>query len=197
MAKETLTDQAIVELYFARNEAALQQTAEKYGRYLYKVAWNILYSNEDAEESVNDTYMDAWGAMPPHRPSILSTFLAKITRRIAIDRVRSMHAKKREGSQYQLSLEEWKETLGGEVADDHGMEALQQVEAKELGAEINAYLAGVKPRQRQLFVRRYFYMDSMKELAETFGLSEANVKTTLFRMRKELAAFLGERGYEV
>lgn len=195
MANKTMSDEAIVALYFARNEQALAETELKFGRYLYKVAYNILFHAEDSEESVNDTYMDAWRAIPPAKPSVLGSFLAKITRRIAIDRVRASHAQKREGSQYDLSLEEWRETFSEEQG--HSGEALESVEAKELGAYINEFLSEVKAENRRLFVRRYFHMDSVKEVAEAFGLTESNVKTTLFRMRKDLAVYLQERGYTV
>ena len=108
-----MEDIQIVDLYFARNEQAIKETAQKYGKYLFSIAYNILSSNRDSEEAVNDTYMGAWHSIPPHRPNRLSTYLGKITRRISLEKWKYFHAQKRGGGEVPLALEELSECLHG------------------------------------------------------------------------------------
>lgn len=186
-----MTDERIVELYWNRDESAVAETQSKYGRYLTKIAYNILTDMEDSLESVNDTYMQAWKAIPPHRPSVLSTFLAKITRRIAIDILRRKSRDKRIPSEYTFSLSELEEC----IAESGNVE--QQIEAKELGKVISAYLKTISPEARRLFVGRYFFMDSLKDVASYCNMSESKAKSMLYRTRCGLKSYLEKEGYEV
>lgn len=184
-----MTDERIVELYWNRDESAVAETQSKYGRYLTKIAYNILTDMEDSLESVNDTYMYAWKSIPPHRPSVLSTYLAKITRRVSIDILRKKSRDKRIPSEYTFSLSE----LDDLVSDGRRMEA--QLEAEELAKAMNAYLKTISAEARQLFIGRYFYMDSLKDVAKYCGMSEAKAKSMLYRTRCGLKAYLEQEGY--
>jgi len=184
-----MTDERIVELYWNRDESAVAETQSKYGRYLTKIAYNILTDMEDSLESVNDTYMYAWKSIPPHRPSVLSTYLAKITRRVSIDILRKKSRDKRIPSEYTFSLSE----LDDLVSDGRRMEA--QLEAEELAKAMNAYLKTISADARQLFIGRYFYMDSLKDVAKYCGMSEAKAKSMLYRTRCGLKAYLEQEGY--
>ena len=176
-----LNDREIIDLYIKRDESAISETAEKYGAYCEKIAYNILMDKFDSEECVNDTYMHTWNNVPPTLPRILSAFLAKITRNIAIDRYKSKTAKKR----YCLaeSLDELAECVGGGNISE-------EIEAAALGAAISRFLLSESEISRRIFVRRYFFEDSIADIAESHKLSEANVKTMLHRTRKKLADFL-------
>lgn len=186
-----MTDERIVQLYWDRDESAVAETQDKYGRYLTKIAYNILMDMEDSLESVNDTYMHAWKSMPPHRPSILGTFLAKITRRVAIDILRKKNREKRIPSEYTCSLSELEEC----IPDAGSVE--QQVEAEELGKAINTYLKGISSEARKLFIGRYFYLDSLKDVAKYCGMSEAKAKSMLYRTRCGLKEYLEQEGYHI
>lgn len=186
-----MTDERIVQLYWNRDESAVAETQSKYGRYLTKIAYNILTDMEDSLESVNDTYMHAWKSMPPHRPSVLSTYLAKITRRVAIDILRKKSRDKRIPSEYTFSLSE----LDDLISNGHRME--EQIEAEELAKVINAYLKTISAEARQLFVGRYFFLDSLKDAARYCGMSEAKAKSMLYRTRCGLKAYLEQEGYYI
>ena len=161
--------------------------------------WYILYVHcteysadpADAEECVNDTWLHAWNAMPPHRPSLLSTFLGKITRNLSFDLYRKMHRKKRGGSQMDTVLDELEECVSGK--DD----IERQWEMKELIAEINQFLQKLPEEKRCMFVLRYWYVDSIGEIADRLGRSENYVSVTLNRIRGKLHTHLTERGFEV
>lgn len=186
-----MEDRAIVDLYFARDEAALSETKAKYGRYLMKIAMNILYNAEDSEESVSDTYLHAWNAMPPHRPDVLSTFLGKICRRLSIDMYRRKKAQKRGGAQEgaDLILDELSECLAS------GSDVESEIDAKGLGEAISRFLRGLSEEKRVLFVLRYYHNMSLKEACEALDISEAKGKTDLFRVRTRLREFLEKEGY--
>ena len=184
-----MEDSAIVDLYWERNESAIQETSDKYGRYLMKIAWNVLADREDAEESVNDTYLHAWNAMPPHRPQVLSTFLGRITRHLSIDIYRKRNSAKRGGSEYTLSLDELSECVPGEGGPEEAFEA------KELARHINAFLRELAPEARRLFVKRYYYFDPLADAAASLGMTEGKAKTLLFRTRKKLKEYLEKEGY--
>ena len=186
-----MTDERIVELYWNRDESAVAETQSKYGRYLTKIAYNILTDMEDSLESVNDTYMYAWKSMPPHRPNVLSTYLAKITRRVSIDILRKKNRDKRVPSEYMSSLSELGDCVSGALSVE------REIEAEELGKAINAYLKMVSTDARNLFVGRYFYMDSLKEVARYCGMSEAKAKMILYRTRCGLRAYLEQEGYYI
>ena len=186
-----MTDERIVELYWQREESAVSETQAKYGRYLTKIAYNILTDMEDSLETVNDTYMYAWKAMPPHRPAILSTFLAKITRRAAIDVVRKRTREKRIPSEYTVSLSELEDC----ISDKRMVE--QKVEAEELAILIKEYLKSISPEARQLFIGRYFFLDSLNDVARYCGMSESKAKSMLYRTRCGLKEYLKQEGYYI
>ncbi len=183
-----MDDNRIVDLYWQRNESAISETATKYGKYLHSISYQILLNNEDAEECVNDTYDDAWQSMPPHRPSILSTFLGKITRRISIDLWRKYSAEKR-GGVMTLALDELEECVSG-TGD---VEA--EVERLELQKKLNDFLLALPKVDRQVFMCRYWYMDSISDIAKQFAYSQSKVKSMLYRTRNKLRAMLEKEGY--
>ena len=186
-----MTDQQIVELYWQRDESALRMTAACYGAALTAVARRILDDPAESEEAVNDTYLRAWNVIPPHKPTKLGAFLAKITRELAIDRYRRRRAEKRAASQYALSLEELSECLpGGETPDE-------ALDYKVLAEHIGAYLSGLKPAVRTAFVGRYFFALSLQEIADKQGVTLAWVKTALHRTRLGLREYLEKEGYSV
>ena len=183
-----MDDKGIIDLYFSRNQDAIAQTDKKYGRYCYSIAYNILNNKEDAEESVSDTYMTAWRAIPPRRPSVLSTFLGKITRHVAIDRWRARSAAKRGGGEVPLALEELEDCVAG----------LQNIEMEYLRKElIRAYvkfLDSLPVTERRVFLCRYWYVESIETIADKFGFSQSKVKTMLHRTRGKLRKQLAEEG---
>ena len=185
-----MNDKNIVDLYFNRDEEAITQTDKKYGRYCYSIAYNILTNKEDAEESVSDTYMTAWRAIPPRRPSVLSTFLGKITRHISIDRWRERSAYKRGGGEVTLALEELEDCVAG----------LQNVEMeyerKELIRAYVKFLDTLPVTERRVFLCRYWYVDSVEAIAGKFGFSQSKVKTMLYRTRVKLRKQLAEEGLQ-
>ncbi|MBQ7124362.1 MAG: sigma-70 family RNA polymerase sigma factor [Oscillospiraceae bacterium] len=184
-----MDDLKIIELFFDRKEYAIAETERKYGCYLSKIAYNILFDTEDSKECVNDTYMKAWNTIPPQKPNILRTFLGKITRRLAIDIFRKKHAEKRGNSEYAISLSELDEC----IPDKYSAET--EFEQKELSKSINLFLASLSKENRDIFVCRYFYSDSIKEIASFFGTSESKIKSSLFRSRKILKDQLLKEGF--
>ncbi len=186
-----MEDERIIELYFERSEAAIAQTALKYGAYLGRIAWNVLRDPSDCEECVNDAYMKTWNAIPPARPSSLKSFIGRIARNLAIDRYNSNNAGKRGGGEIALCLDELAEC----VASREDPEAALSHE--ELVKLINGYLAGKDEQSVRMFIRRYWYMDSISDVAAKCGCSDSKVKTTLFRMRGELKALLEREGMEI
>ena len=184
-----MEDSQIVELYWSRGEDAVAETAKKYGKYCYSIAYRILGDDRDAEEAVNDTYMGAWNSMPPHRPSVLSTFLGKLTRRISINRWRARRADKRGGGQLPVAMEELTEALPAPDTPE------QLVEARELTASIDRFLASLPEEERDLFVCRYWYFASIAELGAAFGAGAGKIKSKLFRTRNKLKAHLEQEGF--
>lgn len=186
-----MQDQQIVALYWNRDESAIQATQEQYGNYLFKIAYNILADHEDSKESVNDTYLRAWYSMPPHRPSILSTYLGKITRQLSIDIFRKRNRMKRKASEYSISLSELDDCVsGGETPED-------KLAAKLLGEAINQYLRRISPQARNLFIGRYYFMDPLKEVAAYCKMSESKAKSMLYRTRIGLRDHLREEGFDI
>ena len=184
-----MEDHELVALYWSRNEAAIEETGRKYGPYLYKVAYNILADREDAEESVNDTYLKTWNAIPEARPTVLSTFLARITRQTAIDKWRRRRSQKRGGGEYQAALDELEDCVaGGETPED-------TVDRKELAEAIDRFLYAESGEARDIFLARYFYADPIKEIARATGYGEGKIKSMLFRMRKRLKEYLEKEGF--
>lgn len=184
-----MEDTRIVDLYWARSESAIAETSAKYGKYCYAIAYNILADHEDADESVNDTYLDAWNNMPPHRPSILSTFLGKITRRISIDKWRARTAEKRGGGEILLALDE----LSDCVPSNHNVE--QEVEAAELAKVIDNFVMSLPLVDRRVFICRYWYLDPISTISQQFGFSESKVKMMLHRQRQKLLSHLEREAF--
>lgn len=184
-----MEDARIIDMYWQRDESAISETAAKYGKYLHSISYGILRNEEDAEECVSDTYAGAWQAMPPHRPSVLSAFLGKITRRISISLWRKRSAEKRGGGETALALDELEECVSGEG------DAESEAERRELREKLNAFLRALSPTERQVFLRRYWYMDPVADIAGRFACSESRIRSMLYRTRKKLRAMLEEEGY--
>ena len=176
-----MDDKEIIALYFARSEEAIGESEKKYGAYCRTIAGNILPNRADAEECVSDTWLRAWGAIPPNRPERLGAFLGRITRNLALDRLRSNKGAVRDELSECL-------TLGDPTA---GM-----VDRVVLTAALDRFLAGLPQKKRKLFLRRYWYFSTVEELARDFGMSESSVKMTLLRLRRELRAQLKQEGIE-
>lgn len=184
-------DKEIVRLFNKRDEAAISAAGLKYKSYLMKIAENITGSREDAEEIVNDALYKAWQLIPPHSPECLSAFLGKLARNEAISRRRAALTDKRGNGKLPLVLDEISEI----VSDGSSVE--QEHERKELMREISAFIRKLPPLKRGLFVCRYWYCMSVRELSEEFGISEGNVSATLSRVRAKLKAHLRKRGYDL
>lgn len=186
-----MEDKEIVQLYFDRNRQAIAETSEKYGRYCTAIAVNILNSREDAEECVNDTYLNAWNCIPPRRPKMLSTFLGKLVRNLSFNRFKAAHSDKRGGYELPLILDE----LGEIVSDEASVE--DDADRDELIENINAFLKALPERKRYMFIRRYWYSDRISLIAKRCGCSENSVSVELSRIRKSLRENLTERGYDI
>lgn len=186
-----MEDQNIIKLYFDRDEAAISETASKYGKYCRTIAMNILGSNEDAEECVNDTYLGAWNTMPPQKPSMLSVFLGRITRNLSFNKYKYYHADKRGGGETALILDELGEIVSGEESVEDA------ILERELINEINSFLNALPKRKRDLFIRRYWYSDSISSIAERYGITENSASVTLNRIRNKLREYLKERGCSI
>ena len=180
-----MEDFKIVDLYWSRSETAISESERKYGKILRSLSFSLLSSHEDAEECVNDTYLDAWNAMPTARPTYLGAFLSKITRRISIDRFRNQHRQKRGGIDSVL------EELDDCIPSDSDVVA--EYENRRLTATLDRFLYDQPTQKRVMFLRRYFYSQSIAEIALALKVSESTVKVTLYRMREALRRELEEQ----
>lgn len=178
-------------LYWQRNESAISETERKYGRYLSKIAHNILADHEDSREAVNDTYLKAWNSMPPHKPNVLSAYLGKITRQLSIDALRTRNREKRRPTEYEVSLSEFEDCVSGEETPE------QSVDLKLLAEAINAYLRTLPAEARNMFIGRYYFADPIKEVASCCGVSVPKVKSVLYRTRQGLKNHLKKEGFEL
>ena len=183
-----MDDNVILDLYWERSENAIAETAKKYGAYCYTIANNILSNQQDSEESVNDTYLAAWNTIPPRRPSFLKAFLAKMTRHISIDRWRKRSAQKRGGGEMLLALEELEE-----CADTQNVE--NELTKKELTRILNVFLSSLPETERNVFLCRYWYLDSIQTISEVSGFSQSKVTSMLHRLRGKLRKKLSQEGY--
>ena len=186
-----MEEKLIVDLFWERSEEAIVKTREKYEKYCYKIAYNILQSKSDAEECVNDTYLNTWNAIPPHRPKMLSTFLGKIVRNLAFNRYKHNTADKRGGGEITAVLDE----LAGCVSGNDNVE--QAYEHKELVAAINDFLGTLPAQKRNIFVCRYWYTDSISNIAARYNMTYAAASMELNRLRTKLHNYLIEWGYEL
>ena len=183
-----MEDTEIIRLFFARDPRAVHESAEKYGAYLQKLAGNILPNAQDVEEVVNDTYFRAWNAIPPERPTVLRHYLSRITRNLAFDRLRHDTAQSR-GSQTVTLLEEFDECL----PDSRGS-AEDALEARELGEYIDRFLAGLNKTDCAMLVSRFYYAETIRRIAEKFGITERQAKYRLSCLRHDLKDYLEREG---
>ena len=186
-----MEDFEIVELYWDRDENAITQTDRKYGKYCRKIAFSIVNDREDMEECVNDTYLQTWNSLPPQRPEKLSAYLGKICRNISINLYEKLTAEKRGGNETDACLDEISELVGG------SSEVEEQLDLTVLTDLINKFLKRCEKQARTVFVQRYWYMMSVKEIASENRMSDSNVKMTLLRTREKLKLYLEEEGYSI
>lgn len=187
-----MNDGEILNLYWSRNEQAIAESEKSYGKYCYSIAFRILHDREDSDECVNDTWLRAWNAIPPGRPSRLSLFLGTITRNLSFDKWKHKKAMKRGNGEIEVALEELSECIPAV----HGMANTveEAVEAAELGRMLNCFLHTLPERECNIFLRRYWYVEEYQEIAGRYGLNLNTVKTSLFRTRKKLRDYLEQEG---
>jgi len=183
-----MDDNKIVELYWNRDETAIKETKDKYSNYCFTIANKILHNQEDSEEALNDTWLAAWNAMPPHHPLILSTFLGKITRNLSLNKWRMLSADKRGGGQTAVSIDELEEC----IPDERNIR--ESLEAEIIAESINDFLGDLKESERKVFVCRYWYFDSIDEIARRYGFTQSKVKMMLKRTRDKLKDYLINEG---
>lgn len=186
-----MEDEQILDLYFAQDEQAVAETDRKYGGYCFSLANTILHDDQDAEETVSDTYLKAWNVIPPKRPGVFKMFLAKITRNLAFSRWRSYTAEKRGGGEMALVLEELEDC----VAAPGGVE--DRVNARELARAIRTFLNTLPAREQDIFLRRYFFVEESDVIAKRYGMKPATVLRTLSRIRMKLKKHLTQEGYAI
>ncbi len=184
-----MDDQQIIAMYRERDEHAIEETAAKYGRLCLTVATNLLASTEDANECVNDTWLAVWNTIPPEEPESLTAYICRITRNLAMKRLRLANAAKRK-AEAEISLHELEAILPDAHIDPH-------IDSEELGRQINAFLHAEKPENRNVFVRKYWFFDSISTIAQRYGYSENKVKSMLFRTRNKLKQHLKKEGYDL
>lgn len=183
-----MDDKKILDLYWMRSETAISETANKYGRYCHFIAFNILRNDEDCQECVNDVYWKAWKTIPPQRPNRLSIFLGKITRNLSLNLYKKQNAGKRGNGQVPLALDELQECV---PAGDSTEQALDGIFLTEI---LNQFLASLPAETRKIFMRRYWYLSSVQEIAEDFHIGESKVKMLLLRSRNKLKILLEKEG---
>ncbi len=184
-----MTDEIIIGLYLERSETAIAETQRLYGRYFTSIAYGIVWNDSDAEEVVNDTYLHAWNTIPPEHPENLRAFLGRITRQLAIKRLEKNTAKKRGEGQYASVIDELAECISDNNADFADTVILRDV--------LNRFLHTLPAEVRGVFIRRYWHMQSIEDIALSCRMSESRVKSMLFRTRKKLKAYLNEEGFSV
>ncbi len=183
-----MRDTEILDLYWGREERAITETQKSYGNYCYSIAWNILRLREDAEECVNDTWLRAWNAIPPTRPQRLGLFLGTITRNLSFDRWKQKNALKRGNGEMNMALDELAECVPAAGSTEDA------VEEAELRRSLNRFLGTLKERERNVFLRRYWYAEEYSDIAERYGMKLNTVKTTMFRVRGKLKEHLEREG---
>lgn len=186
-----VTDNEIIELYWVRSESAIQETARQYGAFCKSISMNILKNNEDAEECVNDTYLKAWNAIPPQRPTMFSSFLGRITRNLSLDRYKARKTQKRSVDGTALLLSELEECIpsNSNVEDEVEIGVLEEM--------IDRFLSAMGKDDRVFFVRRYWFADSIEGMASRFSVGESKIKTSLFRTRNKLREYLEKEGVTI
>ena len=188
--KAPLSDEDIIELYWQRDESAIDETDFKYRKYLFTIAYNILYSNEDCEECLNDTYLGTWEAIPPERPNYLKAFLTTIIRRVSINRYNEKNREKRIPSNMTDSLEEL-----GDIMGENSI--VQEIQAEQLGKIISDYLRSLNKRQRYIFMSRYYMAEPIDKVARELGMSKSTVNKEIALIKSGLKKVLEREGYRV
>lgn len=183
-----MEDVKIVELYFKRDESAIDETRSKYGRYCNCVAYRILENKEDADECENDTYLCAWNTMPPQKPDLLSSYLGMLSRNCALNKYRKSHAQKRGAGEVSLSIAELDECIPCDKTID------DTLEEKELAEVLSVFLRTLPEVECSIFIYRYWHLATIKEISDKFGYSPSKVKMTLYRTRLKLKAVLEREG---
>ena len=186
-----MDDTAIVELYWSRSEHAVEETDRKYGNYCWQISYNILHNAHDAEECVNDTWLRVWNAIPPQRPAVLRAFLARITRNLSLDRWEQLRAQKRGGGQAAALLSELADCIPAPVSPE------QHLSDQAISQAVSQWLRVQTSRNRVAFVRRYWYADSISQVAKRLDLSESGTKSLLHRLRRSLKAHLEQEGIDL
>ena len=181
-----MNDSQIVALFFDRDQRAIEETAAKYGNYCYSIVHNILQSKEDAEEAVSDTYLAIWNIIPPEKPDPLEGYVYRTGRNVALKKLRFLRAQKR-SSQYDISLDELSAVLSGGNLEE-------ALDARELGLAIDRFLDTLPKQSRILFMRRYWFMSPIKDIARDVDMSESAIKVSLMRTRNEFKAHLEKEG---
>jgi len=184
-----MDDNEIIELFWRRNELAINAATAKYSRYCHSISYNILHNNEDADECVNDTYLRAWNAIPPARPNNLSVFLGTITRRLSLNRYKKSKAEKRGSGQIDIVLSELEE-----VVSDTSASFDEDMESEIIVETLNRFIARLPEKKRNVFIRRYWHLKSIEEIADDYELTCSNVKQILFRTRIQLKKALMKEG---
>ncbi len=188
---EVITDEYIIELYWQRSEAAIQETDVKYGNMLFHIAYGILYDRLDCEECKNDTYLGVWNTIPPTRPTSFSAFISRIMRNIAIDKYKEKSSQKRIPSDLTVSMEELHESLR-----DHSTPETEYA-AKELGLLISGYVRGLSDRQQYIFIERYFFVSTIESIAKDLGIGLATVHREIGKIKQGLKKHLETNGVYV
>ena len=184
-----MDDLQIIEMYFARDEQAIKATDDKYGKLCLRIARNILSNQEDSEECVNDTYLNVWNKIPPTRPNSFKAFICKITRNLSLKKLETENAKKRT-SEAIISLDEIDEIIPD-------ADISQEISDEELGKLISAFLWSQSEDSRNVFLRKYWFFDSISDIAERYAFSESKVKSMLFHIRNKLRDYLEKEGYKL
>lgn len=186
-----MSDEEIIDLYLKRDEHAISATKDKYHNYLYKIAYQILGSHEDAEECLNDTYLSVWNSETLDRESSLMAFLIKLARRTCIDVLRKRNSQKRIPSECVTSIDELADSISG------GYSPEKVYDSKLLNIAIGKFVSTLPHIQRNLFIGRYYYFDPLKDVAEYNGITESKAKSMLFRIRKKLKKYLVKEGFDL
>ncbi len=184
-----MTDADIIDMYFARDQRAVEETQKRYGGYCYSIAQRMLENREDSEECVNDALLLAWNSIPPNRPKYLNLYLAKLIRNKVLDKIKAENAQKRKGSEVNLIYEELSEC----ISDGRDIES--EILAKELRQAVNDFAAELPEREGDILIRRYFFMESVKDITEGYDMTPGNVSVSLNRTRAKLRKYLEAKGY--
>ena len=183
-----MDDHSIIEMYLARDEKAIRETQTKYGRLCHSIAYNILRNTEDAEECVNDAYLGVWNAIPPARPKSFTAFISKITRNLSLKKL-EYYTRDKRSVNMTVSFSELEQILPDSEAEN--------ISEERLGELINSFLKTQKSEIRRVFVRRYYFFDSVEDIARTYSFSQSKVKSMLYQTRKKLKEYLSKEGIEI